>query len=116
MWEPEDPKSIQKHIISCTNTFSKIGRFETGSGSHLRGKSAKRSENDPQEVPKIDPNTTQDRHQNRPKFRCENQEGRPGIDLQTLGRDPPPGRRPRSPGRGPRRHGSGPQAPMRAVY
>ena len=35
MWEPEDPKSIGKHTISCKITFSKIRRFEDGSGTNL---------------------------------------------------------------------------------
>ena len=34
MWEPEDPKSIGTHSISCTCTFSKKRRFEEGSGNH----------------------------------------------------------------------------------
>ena len=38
MWEPEDPKSIGKRTISCKFTFSKIRRFEEGSGNHLSGK------------------------------------------------------------------------------
>ena len=38
MWEPGDPKSIGKRIILCEFTFSKIRRFEEGSGNHLRGK------------------------------------------------------------------------------
>ena len=33
----------------------------------------------------------------------------------SLGREPPPGRRPRGSGRAAKRHGTGPQAPMRAV-
>ena len=48
------------------------------------------TENDPQEGPKIDPKATQNRHQNRYRFRCQNEEGPPGIGTQTLGRDPPP--------------------------
>ena len=38
MWEPEDPKSIGKRNISYKFTFSKIRRFEEGSGNHLSGK------------------------------------------------------------------------------
>ena len=38
MREPEDPKSIGKRSISCKITFSKIRRFEEGSGTHLGGK------------------------------------------------------------------------------
>ena len=34
MWEPEDPKSIEKRNISCTCIFSKKRRFEEGSGNH----------------------------------------------------------------------------------
>ena len=39
----------------------------------------------------------------------------PGIYVQTLGRQPPPGGAPGALGRGGKRHGTGPQAPMRAV-
>ena len=35
MWEPEDPKSVGKRIISCKFTFSKIRWFEDGSGTNL---------------------------------------------------------------------------------
>ena len=38
MWEPEDPKSSGKRSISCKITFSKITRFEDGSGTNLDGK------------------------------------------------------------------------------
>ena len=38
MWEPGDPKSVGKRNISCKFTFSKIRRFEEGSGNHLSGK------------------------------------------------------------------------------
>ena len=73
------------------------------------------TENDPQEGPKIDPKTTQNRYQNRLKFRCENQEGLTRIGPQTLGASPPPGGAPGALGRGAKRQGTGPQAPMCAV-
>ena len=103
-----------KCVISWRITFSKIRRFEDGSGTNLGGKKR-------QEVRKWSPRGTQDRRQtiqnrykNRPRFRCENQEGLRGIGFQTLGRDPPGGA-PGALGRGPKRHRTGPQAPMRVV-
>ena len=113
---PKTPKVLENVIFPANLPFRRQHGSKRVPAATEAEKSAKRSQDDPQEGPKIDPKTTQNRYQNRPKFQCENQEGRPGIDPQTLGRDPPPGKRPRSPGRGPRRHGSGPQAPMRAVY
>lgn len=65
MWEPGDPKSIGKRNISCTFTFSKIRRFEDGSGSHFSGKKAPRGA---KMIPKRDPRSTPERSQTNVKI------------------------------------------------
>ena len=64
MWEPEDPKSIGKRNISCKITFSKIRRFEDGSGTNL---GRPRLHNGRKRSPKRTQNRSPNNHKTTPK-------------------------------------------------
>ena len=102
MWEPEDCKSTGKRNISCKIFFSKIRRFEEGSGSHLGGKKAPRGAKMSPKRPQIDIKIVID-------FDAKIKRAGVGLGFRHWAETPPrelPGGAPGAQGRRPRHHGT----------